>query len=189
MAPAIRVREYRTIPVRDIRPDGDQPRRDFAKDALRRLAESLRAIGQIEDIVVRESDHGYQLVAGERRWRAAQLAELSELAAKVVEIDDDRIHAVQLAENIHRENLTDVRLAFVYRDLLRRGQDEEAIAQDMNLPRRDIAEKLSIIDRNTLIDLQQNEIEHLQSRVESLEHQVELLKLQLGRSAELNSKI
>ena len=94
-----------TIAVDQIRRGKYQPRRNFPEATLRELADSLRAQGMVQPVVVRPVDGGYELVAGERRWRAAQLAGLHEIPAVVRDLDDRASAAVGLIENIQREEL------------------------------------------------------------------------------------
>jgi ParB family chromosome partitioning protein len=99
------------IAIELIDPNPVQPRRVFQQDALHQLAESIRHHGIIQPLVVRRSGDRYQLVAGERRWRAAKLAGLTEVPAVVQEITDDHLLEITLIENIQREDLNPIELA------------------------------------------------------------------------------
>ena len=106
-APADPIREALThLAVSRLQPGRYQPRRDMKEDKLAELADSIRAQGVIQPIVVREIDGGrFEIIAGERRWRAAQLAELREVPVVVREVDDRAVIAMALIENIQREDL------------------------------------------------------------------------------------
>ncbi len=95
----------RTLPVGSLTPHPGQPRRHFAEAALEELAESIAARGMIQPIVVRPHGKGYQIVAGERRWRAAQRARLHEVPVIVREFDDAETLEIALVENIQRQDL------------------------------------------------------------------------------------
>ena len=99
--------ELRTLGVASIRAGKHQPRRHFDEDLLNELAESIKSQGVLEPVIVREISSGrFELVAGERRWRASQLAGLAEIPALVREIDDRSAIAIALIENIQRQNLS-----------------------------------------------------------------------------------
>jgi ParB family transcriptional regulator, chromosome partitioning protein len=98
----------RQIPVDQIRRGKYQPRLHIRQDALEDLAASIRAQGVVQPVVVRPMGQGYELIAGERRWRAAQLAGLHELPAVVRDIPDQAAAAMALIENIQRENLNPI---------------------------------------------------------------------------------
>jgi len=113
-AVAVPEREQRDsdrIAIELIDPNPVQPRRVFHQDALHQLAESIRQHGIIQPLVVRRNGSRYQLVAGERRWRAARIAGLAEVPAVVQEIADDRLLEITLIENIQREDLNPIELA------------------------------------------------------------------------------
>jgi ParB family chromosome partitioning protein len=95
----------RTIPLDRIRPGPYQPRSVFDAESLQELADSIRAQGVIQPIVVRTVADGFEIIAGERRWRAAQQAGIGEIPAIVREVEDEEAVALALIENIQRENL------------------------------------------------------------------------------------
>jgi ParB family chromosome partitioning protein len=99
------------LPVSRIKPNPFQPRRQFRDDALEELAQSIRVNGIIQPIAVRKAGDEYQIIAGERRWRAAQLAALTVVPVVVQEIADDKLLEVALIENIQREDLNPMELA------------------------------------------------------------------------------
>ncbi|TAL89803.1 MAG: ParB/RepB/Spo0J family partition protein [Rhodanobacter sp.] len=99
--------ELRTLPLQQIQPGRYQPRRHWNEEALDELAASIKAQGLIQPVVVREIDkHHYELIAGERRWRAAQRAQLGEIPALVKKVSEAAVPAMALIENIQREDLT-----------------------------------------------------------------------------------
>ena len=107
------------IPVARIAPNGRQPRQDFDEEALEELAASIREVGLLQPIVVRSvGGEDYELIMGERRWRAAQLAELTEIPAIVRETSDDAMLRDALLENLHREQLHALEEAAAYTQLL-----------------------------------------------------------------------
>jgi ParB family chromosome partitioning protein len=93
------------VPVDRVRRGRYQPRRHFDPDALQELADSIVAQGMVQPVVVRRAEEGYELIAGERRWRAAQIAGLQEIPAVVREIEEQAAAAIALIENIQREDL------------------------------------------------------------------------------------
>ena len=97
-----------TVPVREIRPNPFQPRQRFEQESLKELANSLRNADIIQPIVVRRHQKGYQIIAGERRWRAAQIAGLKEIPCIVRETPEEKILLESLVENLHRLSLTDL---------------------------------------------------------------------------------
>lgn len=110
---------YRTLPIQKIEPNPDQPRQDFDEEALEALAESLATHGVVQPLTVRELDNGYyQIIAGERRWRAARLAGLKELPVIVMDADDKTTMELALIENLQRQDLNPMEEAFGYQALM-----------------------------------------------------------------------
>ena len=106
-----------TIPIDSIDPNPIQPRRVFQGERLAELAQSIRANGIIQPLVVRKAGDRYQLVAGERRWRAAKLAGLDQVPAVIQDIPDDRLLEITLIENIQREDLNPIETANAFHSL------------------------------------------------------------------------
>jgi ParB family chromosome partitioning protein len=100
--------ELRIIPIDKIQPNPFQPRESFEKESLKELADSIKDANVIQPIVVRQHGDGYQIIAGERRWRAAQMVDLAEIPCIVKDIVDERVLLESLIENLHRRDLTDV---------------------------------------------------------------------------------
>ena len=102
------VMKLKMISVDEIQPNPFQPRESFEKESLKELADSIKDAGIIQPIVVRRHGFSYQIIAGERRWRAAQMVDLKKIPCIVKEIDDERVLLESLIENLHRKNLTDI---------------------------------------------------------------------------------
>ena len=118
-APAGEQRDYALIPVGDISPNPNQPRRRFDDEALATLSESIGAVGVLQPIVVTPAgDDSYRIVAGERRWRAAKRAGLTEVPAMIRAVDDQTSLTDALIENLQREDLSPLEEAAAYQQLL-----------------------------------------------------------------------
>jgi ParB family chromosome partitioning protein len=129
-APDTRERVER-VPIGRVRPCPLQPRKDFSEEALRELADSIREQGIVQPLIVRERAERYELIAGERRWRAAQLLGLAEVPVIVREADDRAVLEMALIENLQRENLNPIEEAQGYSQLIDQFQltQEEAAAK------------------------------------------------------------
>jgi ParB family chromosome partitioning protein len=135
------------MPVSSIEPHLDQPRRHFDEAALAELAESIQARGLIQPIVVRPHGHRYQIVAGERRWRAAQKARLHEVPVIVREFSDAETLEVALLENIQREDLNAIEEAEAYQRLINEYRHtQEELGRIVNKSRSHIANLLRLLD-------------------------------------------
>lgn len=138
------------LPVEQIIPNPDQPRRSFAPEALQELAESLRTRGMLQPLIVRPhpSDRGlYQIVAGERRWRAAQIAQLHDVPVVVRDLTDTEVLEVAIVENIQRADLNSIEEAASYRQLMDRfGHTQEKLAEALNKSRSHIANLLRLLN-------------------------------------------
>ena len=117
------------VPIERITPDPSQPRKRFSAEGLRELAASIRTQGILQPIVVRKAGAGYQLIAGERRLRAAKLAGFRAVPVIISILPADKTFPAQLAENLMRENLTPVEEARAYRQLRDRGWTVAEIAR------------------------------------------------------------
>ena len=106
------------IALTDIERNPNQPRRDFDEEALQELANSISEIGIVQPITLRQiSENRYQIIAGERRWRASQIAGLSTIPAYIRTINDENVMEMALVENIQREDLNAVEIALAYQPL------------------------------------------------------------------------
>lgn len=120
---------YIVCPIDEITPSKVQPRKDFNEEQLRELADSIREKGIIEPLIVRRSQNGYELIAGERRWRAARLAGLKEVPVIVRDATEEESLELALIENIQRANLNPIEEALAYKSLMERfslSQDDTA---------------------------------------------------------------
>lgn len=142
------IRQETMVPVEKIVPNPDQPRRDFQPEALQDLADSLRQKGVIQPLIVRriaDSDR-YEIVAGERRWRASQIAQLHELPVIIREFSDAEVLEIAIIENIQREELNAIEEALAYRQLMQRfGHTQEKIAEALSRSRSHIANLLRLL--------------------------------------------
>lgn len=138
---------YRLLPVYKIEPNPQQPRRDFDEAALQELADSIAANGVIQPLTVREAAGGYyQIIAGERRWRAARLAGLSEIPAVIIEADDRKAAELALIENLQRQDLNPVEEACGYRTLMDDyGLTQEEAARRVGKSRPAVANSLRLL--------------------------------------------
>jgi ParB family chromosome partitioning protein len=137
----------REIEVARIRPNPDQPRQVFDEEALAELAASIAERGVLQPILVRPVDDGYELVAGERRWRAAQRAQLHEIPAIIREFDEESRAEVALIENIQRENLNAIEEAEAYRQLINRyNHSQEVVGKLVGKSRSHIANLLRLLE-------------------------------------------
>lgn len=110
--------EIQDIPVNEIRPNPYQPRKSFNEEALRELSESIKNHGVFQPIIVKKGIRGYDLIAGERRLRASKMAGLDKIPAIVKDFSDDEMREIALLENIQRENLTAIELAWAYKGII-----------------------------------------------------------------------
>jgi len=137
----------RMLPVSSLVPHPDQPRRHFDEDALEELAQSLKQRGLIQPIVVRPTGHNYQIVAGERRWRAAQRARLHEVPVIVRDFNEAETMEIALVENIQRQDLNAIEEAEAYARLIREfGHSQEALGKLVHKSRSHIANLLRLLD-------------------------------------------
>ncbi|RVT92641.1 ParB/RepB/Spo0J family partition protein [Sphingomonas crocodyli] len=135
------------LSIASISPNPDQPRRHFDDEALDELAASLASRGLIQPIVVRPRGHGYQIVAGERRWRAAQRARLHEVPVIVRELDDVQTLELAIIENIQRQDLNAIEEAEAYQRLTKQfGHTQEALGKLVNKSRSHVANLLRLLE-------------------------------------------
>ncbi len=135
------------LPVHAIQPNPFQPRQQFYDEELEALADSIKAHGVLQPIVVRPKDGGYELVAGERRWRAAQLAGLAEIPAIIRQCSDEEVLALALIENLQRKDLNPLEEAQAYHLLMERfGFTQEQIAQQVGKSRAAVANTLRLLN-------------------------------------------
>ena len=129
-----------------IEPNPEQPRTRFAESSLDELAQSIRANGVVQPIVVRKFGSRYQIVAGERRWRASQRAELRRIPAVVREVSDEKLLELALIENIQRQELNPIEEAKAYRKLIDTiGLTQEMVAEQVGKERSVITTALRLL--------------------------------------------
>ena len=134
------------LPVEKIKPNAQQPRKFFAEEKLQELAQSLKQVGLLQPIIVVEKGKEYEIVAGERRWRAAQLASLSEIPCIVRQLAETEITELSLIENIQRENLNALEEAQTYEKLQQLfAYTQEQLAEKMGKSRPHIANMLRLL--------------------------------------------
>jgi len=123
---------YFVCPIEQIRPNRNQPRKHFASDKLEELAASIREKGIIQPLVVTKKDGFYEIIAGERRWRASQKAGLHEVPVVIREASDDAVMELALIENIQRQDLNAIEEAHAYRSLV----------EHFNISQEDVAKRV-----------------------------------------------
>ena len=139
--------ELQTLPIGKVEPRRDQPRAVFDEQALQELADSIAQYGLIQPITVRKLDSGYyQIIAGERRWRAARLAGLTEVPVRVLEADDRRTAELALVENLQREDLNPIEEARGFRALMTEyGLTQEDAARSVGKSRPAVANAMRLL--------------------------------------------
>jgi ParB family chromosome partitioning protein len=157
LAPAALGTSINEIDIDLIQPNPEQPRTKFTETALDELAQSIAANGVVQPIVVRPRGERYEIVAGERRWRAAQRAGLRKIPAAVREVSDDKLLELALIENIQRQELNPIEEANAFRKLIdNMGFTQEALAASVGKDRTLIATSLRLLklpsDIQTLIE-------------------------------------
>lgn len=139
-------KSYFSCPIEDIRPNREQPRKTFAPDKLEELAASIREKGIIQPLVVRRMSEHYELVAGERRWRAAQKAGLHEVPVVIQDISDDTALEMALIENIQREDLNAIEQAEAFHALIEKFHlSQEEMAKRVGKDRSTVANSLRLL--------------------------------------------
>ena len=138
---------YQMLPIYKVEPNPDQPRQDFDEEELAALSESIRIHGVIQPLTVRETPSGYyQIIAGERRWRAARLADLREVPAVIIEADDKKAMELALIENLQRQDLNPVEEALGYQTLMQEyGLTQEDAAKQVGKSRPAVANALRLL--------------------------------------------
>ena len=125
--------QVKIVSIIKVEPNREQPRKNFDEDALEELAESIRQFGLLQPILVHDKETYYEIVAGERRWRAAKKAGLKEIPVIIKDLTDQEIVEISLIENIQRENLNPIEEAQAYKRLL----------TEFDLKQEEVAERVS----------------------------------------------
>lgn len=134
------------LPIEKVFPNPNQPRRDSDPALLEELAASIRARGIIQPIVVRPIGEGYQIVAGERRWRAAQMAQLHQVPVVVRSFSDDEVLEIAIIENIQRADLNAVEEALGFRQLMDNfGHTQEKLAEALSKSRSHVTNTMRLL--------------------------------------------
>jgi len=168
---------YFSCPIEEIKPNSEQPRKRFSIEKLEELAASIREKGIIQPLVVRKMREHYELVAGERRWRAAQKAGLREVPVVIQDISDDAALEIALIENIQREDLNVIEQAEAFHSLIEKfhlsqeemarrvGKDRSTVANSLRLLKLPITikndileERLSMGHARAILSLETNEL-------------------------------
>ena len=138
---------YRLLPIYKVEPNPDQPRHDFDEEELQALADSIAVHGVIQPLTVRELPGGYyQIIAGERRWRAARMASLSEVPVVIMEADDRKVMELALIENLQRQDLNPMEEALGYQSLMEEyGLTQEEAAKRVGKSRPAVANALRLL--------------------------------------------
>lgn len=139
---------YKLLPIYKVEPNPGQPRHDFDEEELQNLAASITEHGIVQPLTVRETAEGhYQIIAGERRWRAARLANLNEVPAVIIEADDRKAMELALIENLQRQDLNPVEEALGYQSLMADyGLTQEDTAQRVGKSRSAVANALRLLN-------------------------------------------
>lgn len=138
---------YQLLPLYKVEPNPDQPRNDFDKEELQALADSISQHGVIQPLTVRQLETGYyQIIAGERRWRASRIAGLTEIPAIILEADDRKAMELALIENLQRQDLNPVEEALGYQSLMKEyGLTQEEVAAQVAKSRPAVANALRLL--------------------------------------------
>lgn len=139
-------KNYFVCPIEQIRPNRNQPRKQFAPDKLEELAASIREKGVIQPLVVTKKEGFYEIIAGERRWRAAQKAGLRELPVVIREASEDAVMELALIENIQREDLNAIEEAQAYKSLVEHfGISQDEVAKRVGKNRTTVTNALRLL--------------------------------------------
>ena len=138
---------YQLLPLYKVEPNPDQPRNDFDEEELQALADSISQHGVIQPLTVRQLETGYyQIIAGERRWRASRIAGLTEIPAIILEADDRKAMELALIENLQRQDLNPVEEALGYQSLMKEyGLTQEEVAAQVAKSRPAVANALRLL--------------------------------------------
>ncbi|MFG6146777.1 ParB/RepB/Spo0J family partition protein [Halobacillus sp. B23F22_1] len=138
--------QFQEVNVKDCRPNPYQPRKQFAKEAIEELSQSIQEHGILQPLIVRKSIKGYEIVAGERRFRAAKEAGLEKLPVIVKDMTDEQMMEIALLENLQRENLTPIEEARAYQNLMNTLEvTQDVLAKRLGKSRSHIANFLRLL--------------------------------------------
>lgn len=140
--------EIQTLPINDIEPNKEQPRKEFDQEALIQLADSIQTYGVLQPLLVRPlSDGIYQIVAGERRWRASRMAGITEVPVIIRDMSEEEVVKIALVENLQREDLNALEEALGYQKLMEEYElTQEEVAKAVGKARSGIANSLRLLN-------------------------------------------
>lgn len=171
------------IDIRDIKPNPYQPRKKFDEDKLKELAESIKTHGVFTPILVKKSINGYELIAGERRFRACKLAKVKKIPAIIMDFDDKQMMEIALLENIQRENLNVIEEALGYAKIIENlGYTQEQLAQRIGKSREHVTNLLRLLKLPKKIQ------EYVMNKQLSMGHVRALLPIENKEDMELVAK-
>ena len=134
------------IDINDIKPNKDQPRKTFNEEKLKDLANSIKENGVIQPLIIRKAQNGYELVAGERRWRAARIAEIKKVPCIIRNFDEKQNMIVAIIENMQRENLDPIEEALGLNEMIKRFEfTQEQVSNALGKSRAYIANSLRLL--------------------------------------------
>ena len=134
------------LPIEHLVPNLNQPRKDFSSDELNSLASSIEETGIIQPILVRKNNDVYEIVAGERRWRAAQIAKIHEVPVLIKELTDEEVVKISIIENIQRVDLNPIEEANSYKQLIQDfGYTQEKVSASLGKSRSYVANSLRLL--------------------------------------------
>lgn len=122
-----------TLKITEVEPNREQPRKNFNEDALLELSDSIKQYGVIQPLIVQKKEDHYEIIAGERRWRAAKMAGIKEIPVIIKDYSDQQVMEISLIENIQREDLNPIEEAMAYKNLM----------EEFHLKQDEIAERVS----------------------------------------------
>ncbi len=140
------VQVKKTVRMSEIEPNRSQPRKNFSEESIAALADSIQQYGILQPILVRPNSDGYQIVAGERRWRAARMLGLDEVPVIIKELSDLEAMQIALIENLQRENLNPIEEALGYKELMETyGMTQDNVSKTVGRSRSTVANSLRLL--------------------------------------------
>ena len=137
---------WENLEINKIEPNREQPRKNFDEDSLMELSDSIKQHGIIEPLVVVKRDGYYELIAGERRWRASKMAGLKEVPVRIMDLTEEQIVQIRLIENLQREDLNPIEEALAYKDLIDRfGYKQDRVAELVSKSRTVITNAMRLL--------------------------------------------
>lgn len=136
----------RKVNINLIKPNRDQPRKYFDEERIQILSESIKEHGVLQPVILKTIENGYEIVAGERRWRASRLAGLKEIPAVVKDLEDDQLVQISLIENLQREDLNQIEEALAYNSLIEEyGYTQDKVSKVVGKSRSHIANIIRLL--------------------------------------------